>query len=215
MTIHTIVTTTGSPAALGLMGGTFDPIHLGHLLIANAALEQLPLDAVLFLPDGDPPHKEPHTPGADRLRMVELALQGEPRFHVSDMELRRAGTTYTVDTLLALKQQAPGISLTYLVGSDTFLLFPTWRTADRVATLCDMAIVMRPGDDADHIRARQAAFQAAYGLNSTLLRGIGLDLSSSMVRSAVREGKPIHNLVPAGVAGYIARHNLYQQSIGG
>lgn len=195
--------------ALGLMGGTFDPIHLGHLQIARAALAQLPLDRVVFLPDGDPPHKEPHTPGAARLRMVALAIEGEPRFAASDMELKRAGTTYTVDTLLALKQQAPHSRLTYLVGSDTFLLFPTWRTAHKVAALCDMAIMMRPGDDPGHIRDKQAAFQAAYGLESTLLKGVGLDLSSSMVRLAVREGRPIDDLVPEKVAGYIAAQGLY------
>ena len=197
---------------LGLMGGTFDPIHLGHLHIARAALAQLPLDAVLFLPDGDPPHKEPVTKGEDRLRMVQLAIAGEPCFQASDMELKRTGTTYTVDTLLELKRRAPDSELTYLVGSDTFLLFPTWRTAGRVATLCRMAVVMRPGDDREHIRAKQAEYQAAYGLNSTVLRGLGVQVSSSMVRQRVREGRPIQGLVPDAVAGYIHTRGLYKHT---
>ena len=98
----------------GLMGGTFDPIHLGHLLIASAALEEMALDSVLFLPDGDPPHKQPHSAPRHRLRMAQLACEGEPRFQVSDMELRRHGRTYTVDTLLALKAMNPAEDLVYL-----------------------------------------------------------------------------------------------------
>ncbi len=195
---------------LGLMGGTFDPIHKGHVQIAEAALRQLSLDGVVFLPDGDPPHKDPVTPGVHRLRMVELAIGHERCFRASDMELKRAGTTYTVDTLLALKQQNPHQRLTYLVGSDTFLLFPTWHTAGRVAQLCDMAVMMRPGDDAAYIREKQAAYQETFGLHSVLLAGTGLTVSSSMVRAAVSKGEPIDDLVPPKVADYIKEHHLYQ-----
>ena len=194
----------------GLMGGTFDPIHLGHMLIARAALEELALDSVLFLPDGDPPHKQPRTAPMHRLRMAQLACEGEPRFQVSDMELKRKGRTYTVDTLLALKAINPQEDLVYLVGSDTLLLFPTWRTADKVAQLCRMAVVMRPGDDRQAVTQAQADFARRYGLQSQLLARQGLNLSSSQVRQAVEEGQPIEGLVPTLVADYIRSHGLYQ-----
>ena len=194
----------------GLMGGTFDPIHLGHLLIARAALEELALDSVLFLPDGDPPHKQPRTAPRHRLRMAQLACAGEPRFQVSDMELKRKGRTYTVDTLLALKALQPEEELMYLVGSDTLLLFPTWRMAEKVARLCRMAVVMRPGDDRRAVEKAQAEYAGRYGLQSQLLRQQGLDLSSSQVRLAVQQGRSIEGMVPPSVAHYIHTQGLYR-----
>lgn len=198
--------------AEGIMGGTFDPIHLGHVSIASAALEELKLERVIFLPDGDPPHKRPDCSREDRLAMVRLACADEPRFAVSDMELRRQGRTYTVDTLLALKAQCPDRQLVYLVGSDTFFLFPTWRTAEKIARLCRMAIVLRPGDAPDDIRRAQEAFTQTYGLDSILLKKPGLDISSSGVREVVRKGQSVENLVPARVDAYMKLHGLYGQS---
>lgn len=193
----------------GIMGGTFDPIHLGHLQIARTALQELNLDRVLFLPDGDPPHKVPLSRPEDRLNMVRLACAGEPRCEVSDMELRRGGRTYTVDSLTHLKEKNPGDELCYLVGSDTFFLFPTWRTAEQVARMCSMAVVMRPGDEDSEVRAAQADFLLRYGLKSHLLRGRGLNISSSLVREALKDKKDIAGLVPANVAEYIRQYRLY------
>ena len=195
--------------SIGIMGGTFDPIHRGHLLIAQAALQQLSLHRVMFLPDGDPPHKEPVSDPQDRLRMVQLACEGELRYVVSDMELKRSGRTYTVDTLRHLKEDSPRDDLVYLVGSDTFFLFPTWRTAEEVANLCRMAILLRPGDSPEQVRAAQADFLLRYGLKSHLLEGVGLDLSSSQIRRAVQAGEDIGDMVPEAVAGYIRKHGLY------
>lgn len=195
--------------SLGILGGTFDPVHLGHLLIAEAALRELQLNSVLFLPDGDPPHKEPHSSKEDRLTMLRLACEDQPRFQISDMELRRPGTTYTVDTLLALKRQAPERQLIYLVGSDTFLLFPSWRTAGRVAQLCRMAIVLRPGDEESSLQAARQDYLKRFGLHSVVLRERGLPLSSSQVRERVRLGLPLEGCVPGQVAAYIARQKLY------
>lgn len=196
---------------LGILGGTFDPIHLGHLVIARAALDEMALNRVLFLPDGDPPHKQPNVSKQDRLRMAQLACEGEPRFLISDMELRRPGRTYTVDTLLAL--QAMGEQdLVYLVGSDTLAQFPTWRTAGRVAKLCRMAVVLRPGDDRAEVARLQDRMLTDYGLESRLLSTMGLTISSSMAREAVAQGQPIDHLVPAPVADYIKRHDLYRSA---
>ncbi len=195
---------------LGIMGGTFDPIHLGHLHVAGAALDEAALDQILFLPDGDPPHKTPNCPAASRLHMVNLAIQGEPRFIASDMEIRRRGRTYTVDSLLALKQEQPRRELVYLIGSDTLFLFPTWRTAEKVAQLCTMLVVLREGDQVKEVRAEQARLNREYGLVSRLLKARGLPISSSQVREAIRQGHDIKALVPKAVAAFIQENRLYQ-----
>ncbi len=195
---------------IGLMGGTFDPIHWGHIHMAKAAADELGLDKVIFLPDGDPPHKAPQTPGAFRLRMAQLAAELDPRFDSSDRELRRKGRTYTVDTLEEYKALCPDRRMIYIVGSDTLRLFPSWRTAHKVAQLCDMAVVLRRDDTRESIQALQKELERPYGLHSTLLSAEGLDISSSMVRQKVREGGDIASLVPPGVAALIAGEKLYR-----
>ena len=196
---------------LGIMGGTFDPIHFGHLHVAHAAIREAWLNSVLFLPDGDPPHKIPKTPAGKRLEMIRLAIAPEPAFWVTDMEIKRKGRTYTVDTLLALKQQAPERALVYLIGSDTLFLFPTWRTAEKVAQLCSMLVMMREGDQEELVRAEQTRLREKYGLQSRLLPIRGLPISSSQVRQACRQGQDLTSLVPPEVAGYIERQRLYAE----
>ena len=194
----------------GLMGGTFDPVHLGHMKVAESALRELKLDRLLFLPDGDPPHKKPQASGLQRLEMLRLACLDDSRFEVSDMELLRQGTTYTVDTLRKLRELRPQEELVYLIGSDTLALFSTWRTAESVALLCRMAVVLRPGDDLDSVRKLQQELEQNFGLQTCLLQEPGLPISSSLVRSAVSQGKDIKALVPSGVADYIDREGLYK-----
>ncbi len=198
----------------GLMGGTFDPIHLGHLHIAAAALSQLGLDRVVFLPDGDPPHKRPQATGAQRLRMARLACEGIPGFEVSDMELSRTGTTYTVDTLRAIRARCPGERLVYLIGSDTLFYFHTWKTSQEVAALCRMAVVLRPGCDRAEVEARQRALAQSHGLDSVLLEAPGLDISSHQVRAAAARGGSLEGLVPPKVAEYIRDQGLYAEPAG-
>ena len=194
---------------LGIMGGTFDPIHLGHLFVAQAALREAGLDQVLFLPDGDPPHKRPGASGADRLHMVELAIAGQPQYAVSDMELKRPGRTYTVDTMLQLRQENPSRELYYLIGTDTLLQFPAWKTAWKVATLCSMLVVPRPGNKLEEIRWFMHKLHADYGLDSQLLSQTGPDISSTQVRAHIKKGQPLLGLVPVAVADYILKEKLY------
>ena len=194
---------------LGIMGGTFDPVHSGHLFIAEAAMREAELEGVLFLPDGDPPHKTPGAAGKDRLAMVTLALEGYKGFTVSDMELRREGRTYTVDTLEALLAQEPGRDLYYIIGSDTLTQFPTWKTAWKVAGLCRMLVAPRPGNDHGEIRWLQRKLSADFGLSSLLLKEAGPDISSTRIRQMVRQGESIDALVPAPVARFIREKRLY------
>lgn len=197
---------------LGIMGGTFDPVHLGHIAIAKTAMREAALHEMLFLPDGDPPHKLPGAPGEDRLRMAQLAIEGLPGFWVSDMELRRQGKTYSVDTLTELLRQDPRRELYYIIGSDTLLLFPTWKTAWKVAGLCRMLVAPRPGNDLDEVRWHQRKFFADYGLISELLSEPGPDISSTEIRNMIAEGHPVDALVGAAVARYIKENGLYRDA---
>ena len=195
---------------LGIMGGTFDPVHIGHMQIARSAIQEAGLDHVLFLPDGDPPHKTPYASGTDRLMMLRLAIDGEPAFSVSDMELNRPGRTYTVDTLLELKREDPASELFYIIGSDTLYQFPAWKTAQQVAQLCKMLVVLRPGRFLEDVRQEQRRLFAEFGLCSLLLSQTGPDISSSRVRQAVGKGEDIRSLMPSRVFGYIIEKNLYR-----
>ena len=141
--------------------------------------------------------------------MVELAIAGQPQYAVSDMELKRPGRTYTVDTLLQLRQENPSRELYYLIGTDTLLQFPTWKTAWKVATLCRMLVVPRPGNDLAEIRWFMGKLNAEYGLESQLLSRMGPDISSTQVRAHIKKGQPLLGLVPVAVADYILKEKLY------
>lgn len=194
---------------LGIMGGTFDPVHSGHLQIAKMALEEAGLHQIVFLPDGDPPHKIPNTKDEDRFNMVNLAIQGIKGFAASDMELKRKGTTYTVDTLRELQEMDEYTELYYIVGSDTMRLFPTWKSAGEVAGLCHMLVAPRPGDDSGETHWFADKLYHDFGLMTTILSKPGPDISSTGIRELVRAGKSIKGLVPPAVETYIREKGLY------
>lgn len=195
---------------LGIMGGTFDPIHRGHLHMAEAALKEAALDGVLFLPDGDPPHKKPRALPEQRLAMVRLAVADNARFTASDMEIRRGGTTYTVDTLLALMGEDARRELYYIIGSDTLFQVRSWHTVARVAQLCTMLVVMRGDDSGEAVRLEQEKLYAEFGLASRVLAARGLSISSSMVRERLQRGESVDGLLTDGVRRYIEAHALYR-----
>ena len=188
---------------VGLMGGSFDPIHLGHLRAAENAREALALDEVLFVPAAEPPHKPTFTlsPARDRLAMVELAIASNPSFVSSDLELRRAGPSYTVDTLAELARERRGDELFLIVGSDTLGEMATWREPERIFGLSTIAVLDRPG--------AEVAPHPLPSARVVRVNGPGLFLSASEVRRRVREGLSIRYLLPDTVAAYIASHGLY------
>lgn len=196
---------------LGIMGGTFDPIHRGHLHMAREALNEENLDSVLFLPDGDPPHKEPNAAPEQRMEMVRLAIRNEPRFASSDMEIKREGTTYTVDTLLALRGETENKDLYYIIGSDTLFQIRTWHTVEKVAQLCTLLVVMRGGDMEEDVRWEQAKLFAEYGIKSRLLSARGLPISSGMVREKLQKGESAADYLTEDVQRYIAENGLYRK----
>ncbi len=205
-----------------VFGGSFNPIHLGHLLMADEMLERLKLNRVLFVPAAAPPHKPPASlaPAAARSEMVRLAVVGHPRFEVSDIELHRAGPSFTVDTLEAL--QRGGDELFLLVGSETFLDLLSWRSPRRVVELARLVVVPRTGSAFDPESA--AAQKVLREVGAATFAGPGepvpsravlvvhatsLPISSSDLRERARLGRSLAYRAPAPVIDYIHRHRLY------
>ncbi len=189
---------------VGLMGGTFDPIHLGHLRAAENAREALHLDRVLFVPAAQPPHRPgPVASALDRFAMTALATSDHGPFEASDVELLRTGPSYTIDTITGLLAKQ-SCSLCLIVGSDTFVEMTGWKDAARIFASCEVAVVPRPGESRG---ALLSPFADARGVR--LVPGPTLDISATAVRALVRDGRSVRYLVPAGVADYLAKRGLY------
>jgi len=199
-------------AGTALFGGSFNPIHYGHLLLAHDVREQLSLDRVVFMPAGVPPHKPARdiAPAADRHAMVALAIADNPGFEVSDLELRRAGPSYTVDTLQALG--VPASELFLIIGSETFLDLLSWREPRRLATLCRLVVVPRSGSafDPDGDAARKVVGEIGLEPEDILVtHATSLPLSASELRARASARRSLRYRVPPAVAEYIARRGLY------
>ena len=199
---------------IGILGGTFDPPHLGHLLIAETARVALGLESVMFLPAGEPWLKsgQPITPAEDRLRMVHLAVADNPYFCVSDCEVRRSGATYTVDTLRELRCGfAPDTDLYFIVGSDVLEQFHRWKEPESLLELCRLAVVERPGGPADGVNALTGRFPEAVASGAVVsVAGPRVDFSASELRRVLAAGQSTRYQIPDAVAGYIAEHDLYR-----
>ena len=196
-------------ASVGILGGTFNPPHVGHLVCAQEAHAQLGLDVVVLMPVHAPPHKPlPDDPGVDhRVEMCRLAAGDDVRLAVSRWEADRPGPSFTVDTLRALHERSPEDDLTFVVGGDMAATLPTWREPAEVLRLARLAIAERDG------AAREAIREALTGLGAadraTFLDMPRVDVSSSLVRERVAAGRPVRNLVPDAVVRHIAAHRLY------
>lgn len=198
---------------IGLMGGSFNPVHEGHLHLARAALESGRVDKVLFLPTGNPPHKSDSLANKfDRLRMVELAVQGEEKMAVCREEIDRTGVIYTVDTLNRLRETYRDQRFVYLIGADTLRTLHTWRSVDEVITLCDFLVLMRPGEQDEEMQRLMEAWRAR-GAHVDALTAEPMDISSTQIRNRVSEGQTIDALVPKAVAEYIHEHALYGNEV--
>jgi nicotinate-nucleotide adenylyltransferase len=198
-----------APGSIGIIGGTFDPVHLGHLAVAEEAREAIGLERVLFIPAAMPPHKpgRPVSAGADRLAMLELAIAGNPAFVVSPVELERGGASYTVDTLTRLARE--GITDPwFILSSEALAGFDTWREPGRILDLCRLAVLPRAGHETLDERWVQAQFPGREA-RFRFVAGPLLPISGSVVRSRVAAGRSIRYLVPDAVAHYIADHALY------
>lgn len=234
------VRSAGLVARLGVLGGSFNPPHLGHLALARHALEELGLDGVVLMPARRSPYKgAAEDPGPEhRLRMCRLAVAGQPRLSASALELQRPGPSYTVDTLRVLHAEHPETELTFLVGADVVRTLPEWREPRQLLELAELAVALRDaggdaqaggaeGDDAGlgdahedgarvgdaHAGGEHDVRRALVDLPRARVRFLAmppLRVSSSLVRERVRAGEPIDALVGPAVAAYIAEHGLYR-----
>ena len=193
---------------IGLLGGTFDPFHFGHLAAADAALDCAELDRVVFIPAARPPHRPPAVASAEqRLEMCRLGIEGEPRFEVSDMELKRQGPSYTVDTLREIKRQHSDGELFLILGWDAARLFSTWHEPEKVSELATIVVVARPGAAAP--REEDLKGVGLDGARVVLCLTTTPDVSASEIRKAVAAGEPITGKVSKVVERYIGEHRLY------
>ncbi len=201
---------------IGLLGGTFDPPHLGHLVAAQEAWCDLGLEKVLFLPAGVPPHKlgEPVSPPHQRLRMAQLAVEGDPRFEVSTADLERPGPSYTVDLLAMMREQmGPGVALFFIVGMDSLLEIGRWHDPGGIFRRCQVVAVRRPCYPEPDLEDLARRIPESRG-RIILLSGPGVEVSSTELRERVARGLPIRYLVPDRVREYIEAQGLYRGDSG-
>jgi nicotinate-nucleotide adenylyltransferase len=195
---------------IGILGGTFNPPHLGHLVCAQEAYIQLELERVILIPAREPPHKPVEDePGAEhRLELCRLAVDGDPRFDVSEIELNRDGPSYTVDTLSLLHSSAPDTDLYLILGGDIAAGLPDWHEPERVMSLSTLAVAKRRGTPKEQVEQSLARLRG--GRRTRFFRMPRIGVSSTFIRERVRTGQPIRYLVPDPVAAYIAEEGLYR-----
>lgn len=196
---------------IGILGGTFDPIHLGHLALAQGVLHQAGLDRVIFLPNRQPPHKAgvPVTPALHRAAMVQLAIADNPSFGFSDLELQREGASYTIDTVRALQALHPDWRLAFLVGMDSLLEITTWREYETLLGLIDLLVVNRPGFPTERGEAMLEQLGPELNRRIRMVQVPGVAVASRDLRRLARLGYPLRYLVPDAVERYILEHRLY------
>ncbi|MFB0545945.1 MAG: nicotinate-nucleotide adenylyltransferase [Anaerolineae bacterium] len=196
---------------VGVIGGTFDPIHIGHLVIAEEARGRLNLDRVVFVPAATPPHKVDNDISSveHRLAMVELAIATNPYFFLSRVDIERSGPCYTIDTIKLLRDEwGPGVEIYFIMGQDSLVDILTWHEPQRLIRLCRLVVLSRPGYKAD--LEELEALLPGITPHTHILNSPELDISSSDIRQRVREGLPIKYQVPEAVEEYIYAHGLYR-----
>jgi nicotinate-nucleotide adenylyltransferase len=194
-----------TPKRIGIFGGTFDPIHLGHLIVAQQAAEILGLDRVIFIPAGQPPHKggEKLSPARDRLEIVRLAVRGNRLFSVSDIEIRSKRSSYTVNTLKALKSKYKTAGLFLLLGLDQAVLLSTWKEPQKLFELATVCVLSRPGYSRNEVEPRWRKMLRFLPVSQ-------IDISATSIRDRVRRSQSIRYLVPESAARHIKNKKLYQ-----
>ena len=187
---------------IGLFGGSFDPIHFGHLLVAQAACEELSLSRLFFIPAAQSPFKPENkpAPASERVRLLRLALAGQTQYEVDEQEVARGGLSYSIDTVSGYRRRFPKAQMFFLIGADHIAQLPKWRSADELARLVEFVVIPRPGEP-------PAALPLPFRLRT--LTGFPLGVSSSQIRARVKSGLPVQGLVPSAVAEAIRNSRLY------
>ncbi|MDO4323531.1 MAG: nicotinate-nucleotide adenylyltransferase [Lachnospiraceae bacterium] len=197
---------------IGIMGGTFDPIHIGHLILAECAYEQFQLDTILFLPSGNPPHKKNRRDGAsdrERLDMVALAIQNNPHFILDSEEMRRSGFTYTCETLRLMKEKHPQAEYYFIIGADSLMSFETWKDPEMISRDCILLAAVRDQMETEQMEQKMKELQQKFGARIHLLRSPNVGISSTQLRDWYREGRSVRYYIPDCVIDYIRNNSVY------
>lgn len=197
-------------ARIGILGGTFDPIHYGHLIIAECARDQLDLERVEFVPANDPPHKPESTVSraGDRVAMVEAAISGIEHFSVNCIEIERSGPSYTVDTLERLTSSRPADNFWFVIGGDSLRDLPTWRSPERILALARLGVVDRPGADYDLVELERQLPTLRDRL--AVVVAPLMDISATMMRQSLGAGRSVRFQTPDAVIEYVSARGLYR-----
>ena len=196
------------------MGGTFDPIHMGHLILGEQSFEQLHLDKVLFMPSGNPPHKRNRAGRASdgqRVDMVRLAIEDNPHFELSLAEMHETGYTYTYRTLEELKEQNPDTDYYFIIGADSLFTFDEWKEPARICRACTLVVAVRDHASSDELNQEIKRLSAEYEGRFTLLDTMNIDVSSHQIRSWVSKGISLKYYVPDPVISYMKENGIYRK----
>lgn len=200
---------------VGIMGGTFDPIHIGHLILAESAYQQFSLDKILFMPSGNPPHKkfrEGRASNEERVEMVQRAIASNQHFELSLEEMHEQGYTYTKETLSRLKREHPDTDYYFIMGADSLFQFDTWKEPWEISRLCVLVVAVRdhlPTPELDH---QIEIVKEKYQADIRKLESLNIDIASSTLRSWVAEGKSCRYYIPETVIEYIEEQGIYRVS---
>lgn len=196
----------------GIMGGTFDPIHVGHLILGEKAYEQLGLDKVLFMPAGNPPHKRNRAGRAtdqQRVDMVQKAIAGNPHFELSLAEMNEDGYSYTYHTLENLKKEHPDTDYYFIIGADSLYSFATWKEPARICSACTLVVATRDHTSVKKLDEEMTYLSSQFGGQFLRLDTLNIDISSELIRQWLKERKSLRYYVPDDVIRYIYQNNIY------
>ncbi|MDU1043956.1 MULTISPECIES: nicotinate-nucleotide adenylyltransferase [Peptoniphilus] len=195
----------------GIFGGTFNPIHFGHLMICEYLKEELGLDKVIFIPTGNPPHKSLDVSAIDRYNMVKLAISSNPDFEISDIETNRVNLSYTVDTIIELKKIYENQKLFFLIGLDTLFQLKTWRKIEELSREIEFVVALRPKYiDIDEINRELKFLRENYGTIVEIIHTPLYEISSTELRTRIRDKKSVRYLIPNNVVNYIKESGFYK-----
>ena len=194
---------------IGILGGTFDPIHLGHIGLATIALQELSLDEVIFIPSGISYMKKNVSDSSCRYAMTELAVKDYPSFSVSDIEVTRHDNSYSYETLEELNRRNPGDKLYFIVGSDSFLNLDKWKFPGRILRAASLAVLTRDNAPDEILLAKAADYKRIFSAEVFFLHAPQIDISSTNIKKMIKNGESVENLLPPSVYSYIKEHKLY------
>ena len=199
---------------IGIMGGTFDPIHIGHLILGERTYEQLNLDKIQFMPAGNPPHKQNRVgraTDAQRVAMVERAISGNPHFELSLIEMNDKGFTYTYHTLETLKEQNPDTDYYFIIGADSLFALDEWKEPARICHACTLVVAVRDHASFDELKREIDRLSAKYNGHFTILDTMNIDVSSHQIRQWISEDKSLKYYIPDCVISYMKENGIYRK----